>query len=226
MGQTAENLHDVFPQLTREDADRYALRSQQRAAAAWDDAGRRLRAHGRADERLRRARAGRSPTATSSCGRTRRSKGSRACARRSAPAAASPPATPPVSPTAPRPACWQRRRRRAELGLRGAHAPRRLRVRGRRAAPDGARAGPRHEAGARARRPLELDDIGLFELNEPFAVQVLTWCDGARRRPGRPAPQPVRRRDRLRAPAGGDGRAADGAAGLRLRAAARTCATG
>jgi acetyl-CoA acyltransferase len=24
---------------------------------------------------------------------------------------------------------------------------------------------------------LSLDDIGLFELNEPFAVQVLTWCD-------------------------------------------------
>ena len=23
-----------------------------------------------------------------------------------------------------------------------------------------------------------LDDIGLFELNEPFAVQVLSWCDG------------------------------------------------
>ena len=25
---------------------------------------------------------------------------------------------------------------------------------------------------------LTLDEIGLFELNEPFAVQVLTWCDG------------------------------------------------
>ena len=24
---------------------------------------------------------------------------------------------------------------------------------------------------------LTLDEIGLFELNEPFAVQVLTWCD-------------------------------------------------
>src|SRR5207247_1068640 len=24
---------------------------------------------------------------------------------------------------------------------------------------------------------LTIDDIGLFELNEPFAVQVLTWCD-------------------------------------------------
>jgi acetyl-CoA acyltransferase len=25
---------------------------------------------------------------------------------------------------------------------------------------------------------LTIDDVGLFELNEPFAVQVLTWCDG------------------------------------------------
>ena len=25
---------------------------------------------------------------------------------------------------------------------------------------------------------LSLEDIGLFELNEPFAVQVLSWCDG------------------------------------------------
>jgi acetyl-CoA acyltransferase len=25
---------------------------------------------------------------------------------------------------------------------------------------------------------LSLDDVGLFELNEPFAVQVLSWCDG------------------------------------------------
>src|SRR4051812_48268462 len=35
MGQTAENLHDVFPELTKADADALALRSQQRAADAW-----------------------------------------------------------------------------------------------------------------------------------------------------------------------------------------------
>jgi acetyl-CoA acyltransferase len=29
-----------------------------------------------------------------------------------------------------------------------------------------------------ARAGLTIDDIGLFEINEPFAVQVLTWCDG------------------------------------------------
>src|SRR5881398_2017803 len=35
MGATAENLHDRFPQITKEDADAFAVRSQQRAAAAW-----------------------------------------------------------------------------------------------------------------------------------------------------------------------------------------------
>jgi len=28
------------------------------------------------------------------------------------------------------------------------------------------------------RAGLEIDDIDLFEINEPFAVQVLTWCEG------------------------------------------------
>src|SRR5213595_1051718 len=37
MGATAENLHDAFPHITKEDADTYAVRSQQRAAAAWQN---------------------------------------------------------------------------------------------------------------------------------------------------------------------------------------------
>ena len=37
MGSTAENLHDRFPQLTKEDADAYAVRSQQRSTAAWEN---------------------------------------------------------------------------------------------------------------------------------------------------------------------------------------------
>src|SRR6266567_3953701 len=37
MGATAENLHDRFPQITKGDADRFAVRSQQRAAAAWQN---------------------------------------------------------------------------------------------------------------------------------------------------------------------------------------------
>jgi acetyl-CoA acyltransferase len=35
MGATAERIHDRFPSLTKERADRYALRSQQKAAAAY-----------------------------------------------------------------------------------------------------------------------------------------------------------------------------------------------
>src|ERR671927_314021 len=37
MGATAENLHDKFPQITKQDADAFAVRSQQRAAAAWQN---------------------------------------------------------------------------------------------------------------------------------------------------------------------------------------------
>jgi len=37
MGNTAEKIHDRFPTLTKERADRYALRSQQKAAAAYDN---------------------------------------------------------------------------------------------------------------------------------------------------------------------------------------------
>jgi len=37
MGKTAENLHDLFPQITKELADAYAMQSQQKAARAWAD---------------------------------------------------------------------------------------------------------------------------------------------------------------------------------------------
>src|SRR5438093_5275522 len=37
MGATAENLHDRFPHLTKEDADAFAVRSQRKAAAAWQN---------------------------------------------------------------------------------------------------------------------------------------------------------------------------------------------
>jgi acetyl-CoA acyltransferase len=36
MGNTAEKIHDRFPGLTKERSDRYALRSQQKAAAAYE----------------------------------------------------------------------------------------------------------------------------------------------------------------------------------------------
>ncbi len=37
MGNTAERIHDRFPQLTKERADRFAMASQQKAAAAYDN---------------------------------------------------------------------------------------------------------------------------------------------------------------------------------------------
>jgi acetyl-CoA acyltransferase len=37
MGQTAENLHDRFPELTKDAADAYAVRSHQRLAEAWEN---------------------------------------------------------------------------------------------------------------------------------------------------------------------------------------------
>src|SRR5437868_5467727 len=37
MGATAENLHDRFPHLGKEDADAFAVQSQRRAAAAWEN---------------------------------------------------------------------------------------------------------------------------------------------------------------------------------------------
>lgn len=36
MGSTAENLHDRYPQITKERADAYAVRSQQKVAAAYE----------------------------------------------------------------------------------------------------------------------------------------------------------------------------------------------
>src|SRR5437660_6069036 len=37
MGATAENLHDKFPQIDKDAADRFAVASQQKAAAAWQN---------------------------------------------------------------------------------------------------------------------------------------------------------------------------------------------
>ncbi len=176
MGQTAENLHDVFPQLTKDDADAFALRSQQRAAAAWEepdgvfartvvpmsvfsDEGWRVADR---DEFLRPNttlealarlktpfRAGGRVTAGNSAGLT---DGATACLLAAEETA-------------------------AQLGLEP-----RMRLVGFAYAgvePHLMGIGP-VPATRRvlARAGLTIDEIGLFELNEPFAVQVLTWCDG------------------------------------------------
>jgi acetyl-CoA acyltransferase len=174
MGATAENLHDRFPHLTKDDADRYAVRSQQKATAAWEnglveatvvpmsvytDDG--WRVAGR-DEFLRPDttleglaslrtpfRAGGRVTAGNSAGLT---DGATACLLASEEAA-------------------------GELGLEPA-----MRLVGFAYAgvePEVMGIGPIPATQkALAAAGLTLDDIGLIELNEPFAVQVLTWCDG------------------------------------------------
>jgi acetyl-CoA acyltransferase len=174
MGATAENLHDRFPQITKEDADAFAVRSQQRAAAAWQngvmretvvpmsvftDDGWQIADH---DEFLRPDtsmeglaelktpfRAGGRVTAGNSAGLT---DGATACFLAAEETA-------------------------EELGLEP-----RMRLVGYAFAgvePELMGIGPIPAT----KRVLEhagitLDDVGLFELNEPFAVQVLTWCDG------------------------------------------------
>jgi len=173
MGATAENLHDRFPQLTREDADRYAVQSQRRAAAAWQngvmretvvpmsvftDEGWQLADRDeflRPDTSLEALAELRTPfrtggrvTAGNSAGLT---DGATACFLTSAETA-------------------------DELGLEP-----RMRLVGFAFAgvePELMGVGPIPAT----RRVLEqagltLDDVGAFELNEPFAVQVLSWCD-------------------------------------------------
>ena len=174
MGSTAENLHDRFPQLTKEEADRFAVQSQQRSAAAWSNGVMRETVVPMSvftddgwqvadrDQFLRPDtsmegladlptpfRAGGRVTAGNSAGLT---DGATACLLASEEAA-------------------------AELGL----APR-MRLVGFAYAgvePELMGIGP-IPATKRvlAQAGLTIDDIGLFELNEPFAVQVLSWCDG------------------------------------------------
>jgi acetyl-CoA acetyltransferase family protein len=174
MGATAENLHDRFPGLTKHDADAFAVRSQQRAEAAWQNGVMRetvvpMAVFGdegwtvadrdqflRADTSLEGLaelptpfRPGGRVTAGNSAGLT---DGATAAYLASGSAV-------------------------EELGLRP-----KLRLVSYAFAgvePELMGLGP-VPATEKALRlaGLTLDDVGLFELNEPFAVQVLTWCDG------------------------------------------------
>ena len=174
MGATAENLHDHFPHITKRDADAFAVRSQQRAAAAWQNGVMRetvvpmsvftdegWRAADR-DEFLRPDttleglanlrtpfRAGGRVTAGNSAGLTDGATAAFLAAEDTA----------------------------AELGLEPKMRLVAFAFAG--VEPELMGIGPIPAT----KRVLEqtgltLDEIGLFELNEPFAVQVLTWCDG------------------------------------------------
>ena len=221
MGATAENLHDRFPQLTQgATPTRSPSRSQQRAAAAW--AERRHARDRRPDVGLhRRGLEGRRPRRVPAPGHdawrgsptlpTPFRPGGRVTAGNSAG----------LTDGATAALLASEDDGRASSGLEPQHAARRLRVRGRRARADGPRPGARRRRRCSSRPASTLDDIGLFELNEPFAVQVLTLVRRARRRPRGRAAEPVRRRDRLRPPARRDRRAPDRAARVRLPRAAR-----
>jgi acetyl-CoA acyltransferase len=174
MGQTAENLHDLHPELTRADSDAYALRSQQRAADAWQDGVMHETVVPMAvfsdggwgvadrDEFLRPEtsleglaalapafRPGGRVTAGNSAGLT---DGATAALLASGRAA-------------------------DELGLAGQLRLVAYAYAGVEPHLMGIGPVPATEK-ALALAGLSLADIGLFELNEPFAVQVLTWCRG------------------------------------------------
>jgi acetyl-CoA acyltransferase len=173
MGRTAENLHDRFPAITRERADAFALTSQQRATAAWQngvmretvvplavfsDDGWKLAER---DEFLRPEttleglaalkpafRAGGRVTAGNSAGLTDGATAAFLAAEGA------------VDELGVRP-----KLRLVEFAYAGVE-------------PHLMGIGPVPAT----RRVLEhagitLDDVDLFELNEPFAAQVLTWCD-------------------------------------------------
>jgi acetyl-CoA acyltransferase len=173
MGATAENLHDRFPQLTKGDADAFAVRSQHRAAAAWEngvmretvvpmsvftDEGWRV---ANRDEFLRPDtsleglanlptpfRAGGRVTAGNSAGLT---DGAAVCLL--------------ASERTARELGLQPRMRLVSYAFAGVE-------------PELMGLGPVPATRkALDLAGLTLDDLGLFELNEPFAVQVLTWCD-------------------------------------------------
>jgi acetyl-CoA acyltransferase len=173
MGRTAENLHDRFPAITRERADAFALASQQKSAAAWANGVMRETVVPMAiftddgwkvaerDEFLRTDtsldglaalkpafRAGGRVTAGNSAGLTDGATAAFLAAEDTV----------------------------AELGL----TPK-LRLVGFAYAgvePHLMGIGP-VPATQRVleRAGIAVDDVDLFELNEPFAVQVLTWCD-------------------------------------------------
>jgi acetyl-CoA acyltransferase len=173
MGQTAENLHDRFPAITKERADAFAVASHQKAAAAWQngvmketvvpmsvfsDTGWKVADR---DEFLRpdttmdglaalkpAFRAGGRVTAGNSAGLTDGATAAFLASEQTA----------------------------EELGLKPklrlvgfAYAGVEPHLMGYGPVPATKRV--LDQAG------LTMDDIDLFELNEPFAVQVLTWCD-------------------------------------------------
>jgi acetyl-CoA acyltransferase len=174
MGATAENLHDRFPQLTKEDADRFAVRSQQRAATAWENGLTRETvvpmsvftdegwAVADRDQFLR------PDTSLEGLAElpTPFRPGGRVTAGNSAGLTDGATASLLASEDAAEELGLEPRMRLVAFAFAGVE-PELMGI-----GPIPATKRVLEQAG------LTLDDIGLLELNEPFAVQVLTWCDG------------------------------------------------
>ncbi|MBA2741718.1 MAG: thiolase family protein [Actinobacteria bacterium] len=174
MGQTAENLHDAFPSLTREDADAFAVASQQKAARAWDegvmdelvvrmavftDDGWTVTERDqflRPETNLEGLATLRTPFRTAG----RVTAGNSAGLTDGATAALL------VSEDAADELALEPRMRLVSFAYAGVQ-------------PELMGLGPVPATKrALAQAGLAVGDVGLFELNEPFAVQVLTWCEG------------------------------------------------
>ena len=174
MGQTAENLHDAFPHLTKEEADAYSVESQWKAGAAWDagvmdeivvpmtvfaDEGWTVAAR---DEFLRPE-----TTMEALAGlRTPFRAGGRVTAGNSAGLTDGATAALLTSEEIAEELGLEPRMRLVAFAYAGVE-PELMGL-----GPVPATQKVLDKAG------LSLDEVGLFELNEPFAVQVLTWCDG------------------------------------------------
>ena len=174
MGITAERLHDRFPQLTKERADRFGMRSQQKVAAAYEA--------GKIQPDL-------IPVAIKSeagWGLATEDEGLRPETTMEGLAALKTPFRPHGRVTAGN-ASPLTDGATVSL-LASADAAKELGLRGQDEAWSASRSpasSPRSWASARSRAPRRrcarpgstIDDIGLFELNEAFAVQVLSLLD-------------------------------------------------
>jgi acetyl-CoA acyltransferase len=173
MGATAENLHDRFPQLTKEDADAFSVRSHRRLAAAWEngvmretvvpmsvftDDGWRLADR---DEFLR------PDTSLEALADlpTPFRPGGRVTAGNSAGLTDGATVSLLVSEQAAEELSLEPRMRLVAYAFAGVE-------------PELMGIGPIPATQkVLAQAGLTHDDVDLFELNEPFAVQVLTWCE-------------------------------------------------
>jgi acetyl-CoA acyltransferase len=174
MGQTAENLHDRSPQITKDDADAYAVRSHHRLAEAWQNGVMRqtvvpMAVHTDSgwreadnDEFLR-------PDTSLDAIRdlpTPFRPGGRVTAGNSAGLTDGATVSLLASQQASEELGLEPKLRLVSFAFAGVE-PELMGV-----GPVPATKKALEQAG------LTIDEIDAFELNEPFAVQVLTWCNG------------------------------------------------